>query len=57
LARLSGAGGPAYADAATLLDDLERAAAAAPPNAAAWERFVRDLKAQSADVVAWRRSA
>jgi chromosome segregation ATPase len=44
------------ASATALLADLERAAADVPANAAAWERFVRQVRDQSADP-ALRRSA
>ena len=46
----------AYDSAAGLLDDLDRAGAEAPANAAAWERFVREVREQAVDA-AWRRSA
>jgi hypothetical protein len=57
LAQLS-AGAPADrpATATALLAELERAGADVPGNAAAWERFVRQVREQSADP-ALRRSA
>jgi hypothetical protein len=48
--------GPRYLDAAALLEDLERAGAHVPANAAAWERFLRQVREQSTDA-ALRRSA
>ena len=42
--------------AATLLEDLDRAGAGVPANAAAWERFVRQVREESADT-ALRESA
>jgi hypothetical protein len=47
LRRLQGAEG-GYAAAQELLDDLDRAGAAVPANAAAWERFVRLVREESA---------
>ncbi len=51
LRRLSAAGPDAYASARDLLDDLDRAGAAVPANAAAWERFVRQVREESAESV------
>jgi chromosome segregation ATPase len=45
-----------YASAAALLEDLDRAGAAVPPNNTAWERFVRQVREQSVDA-ALRESA
>jgi chromosome segregation ATPase len=53
---IDGLAADAYPDAAALLGDLDRAAAALPAADAAWERFVRDLRRQTAGA-AWRRSA
>jgi serine/threonine-protein kinase len=47
LRRLQDAAAP-YASAQELLDDLDRAGAAVPANAAAWERFVRLVRDESA---------
>ena len=41
--------GDRYPDCAALLEDLDRAGAGVPANAAAWERFVRSIRDQSAD--------
>jgi hypothetical protein len=38
-----------YAAAQELLEDLDRAGAEVPPNAAAWERFVRAVREDSAE--------
>jgi hypothetical protein len=38
-----------YPDCAALLEDLDRAGADVPANATAWERFVRQVRGQSAD--------
>jgi hypothetical protein len=40
-----------YASAQELLDDLDRAGSQVPANAAAWERFVRQVREESADTV------
>ncbi len=56
LNRLTGEQGTAYANAAELLEDLDRVSSEAPANATAWERFVREVREQAADA-AWRRSA
>ncbi len=56
LGRLCGEGAGPYASAAALLDDLDAAGADIPPNAAAWERFVRQVREQSGDTPL-RRSA
>ncbi len=45
-----------YASAAALLEDLDRAGADVPANAAAWERFVRQVREESA-ATALRESA
>ena len=45
-----------YAGAAALLEDLDRVSAAAPANAAAWERFVRAVREHAAPA-ALRQSA
>jgi hypothetical protein len=44
-----------YASAADLLEDLERASAGVPPNSAAWERFVRQIREEA--TAALRESA
>jgi hypothetical protein len=56
LNRLTGEQAAAYASAAELLEDLDRASSEAPANATAWERFVREVREQAVDA-AWRRSA
>ena len=56
LSRLTGEQATAYANAAELLEDLDRVSAEAPANATAWERFVREVREQAVDA-AWRRSA
>jgi hypothetical protein len=56
LQRLSGEEGEPYGDAGALLADLDSAGAAVPPNAAAWERFLRQVREQSSDAPL-RRSA
>jgi hypothetical protein len=38
-----------YGTAAAVLEDLDRAGADVPPNTAAWERFVRQVREQAAD--------
>jgi chromosome segregation ATPase len=48
--------GSRYPSAAALLEDLERAGADVPANATAWDRFVREVKAQ-ASALTLRRSA
>src|SRR5207249_4793720 len=48
LRRLGGEGEP-YPSAALLLEELDAAGAAVPANAAAWERFVRQVREQSTD--------
>jgi hypothetical protein len=45
-----------YNDTAALLADLDRAGGDVPANAAAWERFVRQVREESADI-ALRESA
>jgi hypothetical protein len=45
-----------YSSAATLLEDLDRVGGDVPANAAAWERFVRQVREESADT-ALRESA
>jgi hypothetical protein len=55
LRRLTGSAEP-YPDAAALQANLEAAGAAVPPNAAAWERFVRQVREQSG-AAPLRRSA
>jgi hypothetical protein len=45
-----------FAGATALLEELDRISAEVPPNAAAWERFVRQVREQAADT-ALRRSA
>jgi hypothetical protein len=55
--RLTGAdGAEPYAGAAALQEDLQRIGAQVPANVAAWDRFVRQVRAASADR-ALRRSA
>jgi hypothetical protein len=54
LRRLCAAGG--YASARELLDDLDQAGAEVPANAAAWDRFVRQVRQELADT-ALRQSA
>jgi chromosome segregation ATPase len=49
LRRLSALAPDGYASARELLDDLDRAGAGVPANAAAWERFVRQVREESAD--------
>ena len=39
-----------FADAASLLAELDRVSAAVPANSAAWERFVRQVREQTADL-------
>ena len=56
LRRLCGEEGEPYADAGTLLEDLDAAGSAVPANAAAWERFVRQVREHSSDAPL-RRSA
>jgi len=47
---LTGEGGAEpYPSAAVLLEELDAAGAAVPANAAAWERFVRQVREQSLD--------
>jgi hypothetical protein len=48
LRRLQADDATAYASAQELLDDLDRAGAAVPANAAAWERFVRQALDETA---------
>jgi hypothetical protein len=55
LRRLCGGAEP-YSDAAALLEELDAAGAAVSPNAAAWERFVRQVREQSG-AAPLRRSA
>jgi hypothetical protein len=38
-----------YTSAQELLEDLDRAGASVPPNAAAWDRFVHVVRTESAD--------
>jgi hypothetical protein len=45
-----------FAGAAALLEELDRISAEVPPNAAAWERFTRQVREQAVDT-ALRRSA
>jgi hypothetical protein len=45
-----------YASAQDLLEDLDRAGAGVPANAAAWDRFVRQVREESGDT-ALRQSA
>jgi hypothetical protein len=56
LHRLTGEQGTPYANAAELLEDLDRVSSEAPANATAWERFVREVREQAVDA-GWRRSA
>jgi hypothetical protein len=56
LDRLNIDGPEAYADAAAVLEHLDQVGADVAANAAAWERFVREVRQQSADA-ARRRSA
>ena len=57
LRRLCGEEGEPYADAGTLLEDLDAAGSAVPANAAAWERFVCTRCASSPATPPCRRSA
>ena len=50
LRRLGGEDGTEpYPSAALLLEELDAAGAAVPANAAAWERFVRQVREQATD--------
>ena len=49
LRRLCGEEGEAFESAGSLLAELDAAGSAVPANAAAWERFVRSIRDQSAD--------
>jgi serine/threonine protein kinase len=57
LYRLNADGDAGYANAAALLEDLEKAAAAVPPNAEAWERLLRYVREHGTPDAALRRSA
>ncbi len=57
LYRLNADGEAGYANAAELLENLEKAAAAVPPNAEAWERLLRYVRAHGTPDAALRRSA
>ncbi len=48
--------GPGFASASALLEELEGISDQVPPNAAAWERFVKQVREESADWIL-RRSA
>lgn len=49
--------GQRYANAAALLEDLDRIGGDVPPNAEAWERLLRVVREQGADETALRQSA
>jgi chromosome segregation ATPase len=57
LYRLNADGDAGYASAGELLDDLEKAATAVPPNAEAWERLLRYVREHGTPDAALRRSA
>jgi uncharacterized phage infection (PIP) family protein YhgE len=57
LYRLNAEGNSGYASAAELLEDLEKAAGAIPPNAEAWDRLLRYVRDHGTPDAALRRSA
>jgi len=57
LYRLNAEGDAGYPGAGELLDDLEKAATAVPPNAEAWERLLRYVREHGTLDAALRRSA
>jgi serine/threonine protein kinase len=57
LYRLNAEGSAGYASATELLEDLEKTAAAIPPNAEAWDRLLRYVREHGAPDMALRRSA
>ncbi len=57
LYRLNADGDAAYPGTAELLEDLEKAAGAIPPNAEAWDRLLRYVREHGTSDAALRRSA
>jgi hypothetical protein len=57
LYRLAADGDTAYRDVGELLDDLQKAAGAIPPNAEAWDRLVKYVREHGSAEAQLRQSA
>ena len=57
LYRLAADGDAGYKDVSELLDDLQKAAAAIPPNGEAWDRLLKYVREHGAAEMLLRQSA